>query len=200
MKSTRHLWYRHMQDTGSGHTRNRSWEVHLLEWIAANTDAVMGSYCAFLEKPLCSSGAFTLWGRIILCHLWQQQLLQTLPVGTSIISIRFLSGLLVTHRCSLQPSLGDFTHFYRPIALLRLKGHIAQRQHTSQDSLHVHLLLKHKRKVTENLSARNIYNAEAPEVGEVRERHRQPVAKGSTQSLTDSGGLEATWKIQRGKK
>lgn len=121
----------------------------------------------------------------------------TLPVGTSIISIRFLSGLLVTHRCSLQPSLGDFTHFYRPIALLRLKGHIAQRQHTSQDSLHVHLLLKHKRKVTENLSACNIYNTEAPEVGEVRERHRQPVGKGSTQSLTDSGGLEATRKIQR---
>lgn len=80
-----------------------------------------------------------------------------LPGGTSIISM-FLLALLVTHRCNLQPSMGGFTHFYRPSALFRLKGHIAQRQHTSQDSLHVHLLLKHKRKVTKNLSACNIYN------------------------------------------
>lgn len=117
----------------------------------------------------------------------------TLPVGTSIISIRFLSAL-VTHRCSLQPSPGGFAHFYRPILLLRLKGHVAQGQHTSQDSLHVHLLLKHKRKVTENLSAYNIYNMEAPEVGEVKERHRQPVGKDSTQAWQ----TQVVWK-QRGK-
>ena len=194
MKSTRHVWYHHLQDTGSRPTGNRSWEVSLWEWLAVNTTAVVGSYCAFLEKnSLFFSSPHTLRQKLPLLSAAQTAPAVTLPVGTIIITIRFLSAL-VTHRCSLQPSPGGFTHFYTPTALLRLKGHIAQRQHTSQDSLHVHLLLKHKRKAAENLSAHNIYNTEAPEAADVREKHRQPVGKESTQTLTDSGSLEETWK------
>lgn len=159
MLSTRHMWYYHMQDSGSGHTRNRSWEVSLWAWIAVNTNTVMGPQWTFLEKLLVLQGPSHSEAGTAPAV--------TLPVGTITISIRFLSAL-VTHRCSLQPSPGGFTHFYRPVALLGLKGHIAQRQHTSQDCLHVHLLLKHTRRVTENLSARNMSNTEVPEVGDVR--------------------------------
>lgn len=84
------------------------------------------------------------------------------PIAVNTRAITGTYWKTVTYRCSLQPSLWAFTHFQRPILLLRLKGHIAQWQHASQDCLHVHLFLKHTQGVTENLLVCGIQKCEDP--------------------------------------